>query len=223
MTVIDTLDFNAASDGAYSASAPWTIVGAAPTVGAAAAAHGAKGAQWATTGSSGRLQRDSGSNQTTLVLSFYARVDTFSSVNHYIAACYSLATGGSLQGDVRINTGHTVSIRNGSTAVATSSATLSTATWYRFEWKLNAAADTQELRCYVGESSTPLFTLSGAWSSDLTRVVSIGPNVAAAGGVISYDTIRVADDWTGAFAPPPSHTRFRYDGSTWVPMVTTIL
>lgn len=209
MTVIATLDFNATADGALSASAPWATNGVAPVVGAGAALHGAKGIAWASTGTAGRLTYDYGTNQTGLiVLSTYFRVDTLSTANHYINAVYNLASGGSLQGDWRINPAdQRVTIRNGGTAVATSSVSLAAATVYRAEWAINPTAGTQELRIYAGEGTTPILTLTGAWSSASTRVWSVGPNVAAAAGAITYDTIRVADTWTGplvGLGPPPS-------------------
>ena len=37
-------------------------------------------------------------------------------------------------------------------------------------------------------------------------VSSFGPNAAAADGAVDYDTLRVADDWTGSFVNPPLPT-----------------
>lgn len=205
MTVLETLDADALSDGTFSPSAPWSTNGTAPDVAAGAAIHGAKGIRWASTGAAGRVMYDTGSNQATArVWSFYFEVSTFASAHQYIGAIYSLTTGGAIQADWRINnTTRTVSLRDSTTAIATSAETLSTGVTYRAEWRVSDSAGTQELRIYTGEGTTPTITLSGAFSSSTARVFAFGPTSAAAGGAIDYDTIKYADDWVGPEAGTP--------------------
>jgi hypothetical protein len=117
--------------------------------------------------------------------------------NLYLARIYSLPTGGTAQGDFRVNTNGTVAIRNGNVAIATSTPTLSAGTVYRAEWRTNVTSTTQELRIYTGESTSPYITLTGAWSTATARTWAFGPADAAATGAIDYDTIKIADDWTG--------------------------
>lgn len=148
MAIISTLDFDSFAEAATVApSAPWSTNGVAPTATSAAAAHGARGARWASTAAAGRVQYDTGADQTGAhVLSWYMYIRDYASVNHYIAGVRSLTTGGTSQGDVRINTNHTVSLRNAANvAVATSSAMLAEDTLYRCEWRVHQTAGTQEL------------------------------------------------------------------------------
>ena len=222
MTVMSTLDFDAIAESAtVTVSAPWSTSGVAPTGVAGAAVHGARGARWASTDAYGRIGYDFGSNQSgPVVLSWYMQIRAFSGSSHYIASAHSLVSGGSLLGDVRINTvARTLSIRDGFTAVATSAATISLNRSYRCEWRINVSGTTQELRVYEGESSSPILTLSGAWTSNLNRVLTVGPNTAAAGGAIDYDTVRIADDWTGAFGAEVLVTAWRVRTLTgWEPV-----
>jgi len=220
MTVIERLDFDSLSDGDFTPESPWAIPGnaVAPTITSDAAIHGAKGARWATTSTYGYIYYGFGSAFTDKrVLSFYFNIRSFSSANHYVATAYDSAFTD--QGDWRINTGRTVSIRNGNTAVATSSTVVTTSTIYRAEWMVNPATSSQELKIFEGESDSPIIDLTGTWSSTTTINWSWGPSVAAAGGAIDYDTIKIADDWTGPENPPaekiPVLRRFRYNGTFW--------
>lgn len=222
MTVLNELRFDGLSDGNLTVSSPWSLPagGVVPTVAAAAATHGAKGCRWASTTAFGRVDYDFATAFTAArVLSFYFNIRTFSTVNQYVGAAENNHTSGTWRGDWRINTAKTVTLRNGATAVATSTATLAVNTVYRAEWKMNPANATQELRIYAGESATPLIDLNGAWSATDVQVFSFGPYVAASGGAIDYDTIKVADDWVGADAPPvvltPVLRRYRYNGTFW--------
>lgn len=201
----------------------WSTIGQVPVTASAAALHGDRGARYASTTTSGRMQYDYGSNQTArpVYVQTYFRIGTLPSVNLYINAVLSLATGGSLQGDFRVNTNGTVSIRNGSTAVATSTQALAAGTWYRSDWMLDDAGDTQELRIYAGDTSSAILTISGTWSSSLTRVVSVGPNVAAADGVnFDIDTVRLSDQRQNAYNPTAPVTAWsrKLANGTWAPV-----
>lgn len=209
MATLSTLTFDGQSDGVdVTLPSGWSTVGVVPVADDAAALHGDRGARYASTATSGRMQYDTGANQSgALWVQSYVRIGTLATANLYLGAVLSLATGGALQGDWRVNTNGTVSIRDGSSLAAggnnTSSAALAAGTWYRADWMLNDTANIQELRIHAEEAATPLFTLSGAWSSTLTRVLSVGPNAAAASGAnLDYDTVRISDAQLGAFAPP---------------------
>lgn len=105
---------------------------------------------------------------TTLVNSsirFYARISALPSVATYLATPLSTAT---IRAQLGINADGTVRIRGGAggtTLIATTTAALSTATWYRFEWQLNGTASTQALRIFVGHGTSPISgaDISGAF------------------------------------------------------------
>lgn len=231
MTVDSTYDFNALSEGAtVGTSGSWTTNGTAPVALAAAADHGARGARWASTGVAGRVQYDYTTAQTAraVVSSFYFNIRTMSTAAMYVGAVYSTPTGGVSQADWRVNTNMTVTLRNNTaptgtpslSAVQVSTATLSTNTWYRCEWKVSQVTGAQELRIYVGENTAPLMTLTGTYSGNATRVASVGPYAAAAGGALDVDTLRTADDFTGAFVgggggpTPPTPVTQTFDSQT---------
>ena len=101
--------------------------------------------------------------------------------------------------DVRINLDRTVSIRNGTSAVATSVIALDLNTTYRFAYKV-VPGQTQELRVYAGESTTPLLVLSGIVSGVGINRAYFGLCAASAGFSADLDTIRIADDWLAPYA-----------------------
>lgn len=217
MAVLSQATFEGQTEGA-SVTLPtgWTTVGQVPVAAAAAALAGTRGARYASTGTSGRMQYDTGANRTVLAIAARFRVGTLSTANLTVLSVMSLTSGGTLEGDVQVAPGGAVRIRNGSTAVATSSATLTAGTAYRIEWRLDTAADTQEARVYTATGTTPIITLTGAWSSGATRVAAYGPNSAAAGGTnLDYDDLTVADDWLTITAP--AATFFRLDTAGPVP------
>lgn len=203
MTVLATLNFDDQTEGsAVTVVSPWTLTagGTTPVATAAAAAHGAMGARWSSTSSAGSIYYELGASQTAKrVLSFYFKPNTFSTANQYVGAIFDVSSNN--QADWRINTNRTITLRNASVAIATSTATLTAGTWYRCEWSLDPTTSGQELRIYAGESATPLIDLTGTYTSTTARRLTFGPDVAAAGGAIDYDTVRVADDWVGPLAP----------------------
>lgn len=224
MTVLAEQRFDSFTDGAsITVSAPWSMPtgGTVPVASSAAAVHGAMGCRWASTSAYGRIDYDFGAPITAArVLSFYFVPRTFATVNQYVAMVEDNHTSGQIQADWRINTARTVSVRNAGTAIATSSATLATGTVYRAEWKLDPVAHTQELRIYQGESETALIDLSGSFTSTIAGVLTFGSYTAASGGAIDYDTVKVADAWTGPEVPPATPTPvlrlFRYHSGQWM-------
>lgn len=224
-TEIDQLLFDSMTDGSpVSLSGNWGLApgGVVPVASSAAAIHGALGCRWASTASYGRIDYTypGGPFTTARVLSFYFNVRTFSTSNHYIAATQDNHTSAQTQGDWRINLARTVSIRNGTTAVKTSTVTLNTGQPYHAQWKIDPVAHTQELRIFDGESSTALMALPGAYSSTTTGIMAFGPYAAAPGGAIDYDTVRIADDWLDPEVAPvqlvPVLRRLWFNGTQWV-------
>jgi hypothetical protein len=203
MSTIATLTFESGQTNGSEVvlTAPWSKFGNAPIASTAAAMDGTLGCRWTDTSTNGRIMYDTGLNQTgPLVLGFKFKINTFSTANHYIGSMLSLTSGGTPQGDWRINpTSHTVTIRNGTTAVATSDAnageTISSGTEYWAEWMVDPSSDEQRLRIYEGDETDPTIELAGGWGSEQTRVAAFGPNIAATGGAIDYDTITIANDW----------------------------
>lgn len=222
MTVLFEQRWDSFGEGAtVTLSAPFSNSGASATALTAAAHHGARGARYASTGTSGRQQYDFGSNQTGIrVNSFYFKINTFSTANQYLCNWYSLSSGGTSQGDVRINlTTNTIRIRNGTTATGSdSTGALSAGVWYRMEWLINTTTSTTEARVYEDETTNIVAQTSGTWTGTANRVMSIGPSAAAAGGAIDYDTWKGADNWVGAeVPPPPASTHYVRRSGVWVP------
>lgn len=206
MTPKTTLSFDSDVDGAAPVlPSGWTSSGSGPAfvVSAAAKVHGPLGLRLpAVTTSYRRLTYAETASATPWALSMYVTPRALSTAVMYIAAVYN---GASALGDVRINVAGTVTIRNGTTAVATSSATLAVDTAYRFEWKVTPTTG-QELRVYAGDATTPLFTLTGAFAGTTVTGFAAGLTGAAANYAADYDSIVVADDFTGPWAttPPPT-------------------
>jgi hypothetical protein len=203
MATIATLTFDSGQTNGEEVvlSSPWSKFGNSPIASTAAAMDGSMGCRWSDTSTNGRIMYDSGINQTgPIVFGFKFKINTFSTANHYIGSIYNLTSSGTIQGDWRVNpTSHTVTIRQGTTAVATSDAgagqTISSGTEYWAEWMVDSSSDTQMLRIYEGEETNPSIELAGGWASEQSRVFAFGPHVAATGGAIDYDTITIADDW----------------------------
>ncbi len=188
-------------------SAPWSISGTAPTALGSSSMHGAVGVYWDDLTAGRRIQYDYGSNITTvpIMASGYFRVKAWpTSANLCLCMITSLASGGTVQADIRIDAGtHTMSMRNGGSVVATSptSQPISIDTYYRFSWTVDDTANTQELRVFFDDFSETKFTLTGAYSGTLTRVVGFGSYLAAAGGELEMDTLRLDSSWPGPYAP----------------------
>jgi hypothetical protein len=155
------------------------------------------GIYYASTATAGRVQYDYGSNQTSgpVVMAQDFRMPTFSSTLEYLNGVLSLVSGGTSQGDWRINVDRTVTIRNGASAATTSTEVLTANTWYHSEWKVDDPNNTQTLRIYIAGSTVPFLEISGTYTGVLTRVPHFGPAAAAAAGVLDMDNFQIANDW----------------------------
>ena len=184
--------------GALGLTSPWGINGAPAFVGSSAAAvHGSIGARL--TNSSGYSQLEYNATDTAdRVYSHYLTLRTVS--NAFL--CGSIFDGATGKASWRINADRTVAIRNASNvAIATSTQTIPLDVAHRIAWRINAAG-TQELRVYAGESTTPLFALTGACGSGQRTSWRFGVTAASAGNTIDIDTVRVGSDWMAPYGTP---------------------
>lgn len=192
MTLLSTYNFEGQTDGANAAaSSPWEIgTGTTPiVVENDAAVHGTVGGRISAATSYRAIAWVESVTTAARIIDAYITPRAVSA-NAPVLACHDDATQ---RGDVRINAARTVSIRNGTSAVATSSEVLALDTTYRFAWRISTTG--QELRVYEGESTTPLFTLTGVLSNAQHTSLRCGLSAASAGYSGDFDTIRIADDW----------------------------
>lgn len=198
MTLLSTYNFEGQTDGANAAaSSPWEIgTGTTPiVVENDAAVHGSVGGRISAAASYRAIAWVEAQTSAARVIDVYIVLKAISA-NASIIACHDGATQ---RGDVRITSSRTVQLRNGTSAVATSSEVLSLDTVYRFSWWFSSTG--QELRVYEGESSTPLFTLTGAVTNALHTSLRAGLAAASSGFSLDFDTIRIADDWLAPVNP----------------------
>lgn len=153
---------------------------------------------------------------------FYFKVPELPGSNLYIATNTS---GASARADMRINTNGTVSVRNGFSAVWTSTAAVTAGQWARFEWRLSATAGTQEARLFTGAqlhgpSNNPTDS-SGSVTFDAGTFTNTGV------GIIQNTTARVFIDdvknddstWPGPATVPNQAPIVTYPANTQMPGV----
>ena len=218
--LLSTYDFEGQTPGAQvTASAPWSLPAgsSAPLVASATeAVHGALGGLLTADASFRQLWFTEAQNADVRVADMYLTLRTAPADNTYPVRCLegTSAAPGAARGDVRINTNRTVTIRAGSTAVATSTAALEVGVGYRFAWHVGPAG--QELRVYEGDNIDPAFTLSHGTGFASHSALVFGV-VAAATVTLGMDTVRVADDWLAPAGTPltklPTPTGFTLVGS----------
>lgn len=220
MTLLSTFDFEGQTAGAnVAASSPWQMSSSSGvmTIASAAAVHGTVGGRINNTASYRAVGYVEAAGTATRVIDAYITPRAIPA-NAYVMA---LMDGTTSRGDVRINTNGTVSIRNGVSAVATSTAVLDMNTPYRFAWRTSTSG--QELRVYAGETSVPLFTLTGALTSNSHTTLFAGLTAASSGTALDVDTIRIADDWLTPVAPSTplaTPTGFTFVASSGVVSIT---
>ena len=212
MTELARYDAEGQTSGASaSASSPWSIgTGSGSLViNSAAAIHGDVGIRFASS-SYKTLNYTESSTAAARVIDFYFKVMA-GSANALICGLYDDATS-SFRGDVRVNAARTMSIRNISTAVDSTTVTITTGSVYRMAWR--TITGTQTLRLYEGNSATPLDTLSGSMTNGTHTRFLTGLIAASTGFQMDFDTIRIGDDWFDPIEEgSPSYPQQLFDGT----------
>ena len=197
MAILSMFDFDSQTSGAaVTASAPWAKLGATTMLASpAAAVHGALGGRIADPSSQCAMEWTEASTDAARVLDVYVTPHAIAGPTYVMA----YAAGAASLASARINADGTVAIRNGTIAVATSSATLDLGETYRIAWRVSSAG--QELRVYEGESEAPMITLTGAVTDATHTKLLFGLTALSSGAALDIDTIRIADDWLGPVNP----------------------
>lgn len=125
---------------------------------------------------------------------FYLRLPSATTADNTVVLCLDgsstvVAMAGVISGGaLRIWTGPGVN-------VGTTTATLTTGTWYRLEYRVDATG--QELRLYTATGSTPIETISGVITGTTApdRWRHGHPSAGKRGGVVDLDQINIADAW----------------------------
>ena len=122
---------------------------------------------------------------------WYVTFQALPASNTLIAALRAVTT---VRAEVRMNAAGTVTLRNATTAVYTSSATLSAGTTYRFEWDaINSTG--QQLRVYVGDSMTTVISSGNqTYNTGTHDRMSVGL-YASATWTLQVDDIETRDDF----------------------------
>lgn len=169
----------------------------------AAATHGSLGVDYTSLTTFGYSVFDNGSTIPIMLLSCYFEFPTaMPTINEYVNSVG--ITSGANNADWRVNTAGTVTIRNASVAAATSVPTLTTGTVYRAEWLVNSSTSTQELKIFVGESTTALIDISGTYTAGAPEFARFGIITASSATEMYIDTLRVADTWIGPYVTTPA-------------------
>ena len=190
MAILATFDFDSFTSGAeVSATAPWAKLGATSMIASpAAAAHGPLGGRIVDPTSQCAMEWTEAQTTSARVMDVYVTPRTIPAAT-YVLSCTDGATP---RASARFNADGTVSIRNVSTAVATSALALTFGVTYRFAWRV--ATTGQELRVFEGESETPLITLTGAVTDATHNKLLAGMPALASGAAVDIETIRIADE-----------------------------
>lgn len=191
-------DFEDQSDGTLTPPSGWSVKGTGTVVAAnAAALHGSLGLDVNASGTWVHVATDDVNTASDTVIDLYFRLTSLSSNSQIVSL---LDGGGTLLGNARVKASNSsLQIRNGAMAVDTSNFAVSTNTWYRLSWRINND-DTQEARIYLGESATPLDTLTGPLTNATSRAtIAIGAYFAGTVGHI--DTIRLSEVLLDPYSP----------------------
>lgn len=89
----------------------------------------------------------------------------------------TVLNGTTIVAQIRLNIDGTLSIRNGTVAVATSITNITPNRFFRLSWHVNAAGTTQALRIYTGTNlhgTTPTETISGVFNAGLPNRMQFG-------------------------------------------------
>lgn len=212
MTVISTQTFENGTNGSNltntllgANAAGWTLGagGQSGVYSTTAVTHGSLGVDYASGATFGTCSFDNGSTIAVMCLSMYFQFPTAMPTSLFYLNSIGI-TSGVDNADWRVNTTGTVTIRNNSIATATSVPTLTTGTVYRVEWLLNSTTSTQELKIFVGESTTALIDISGTYTAGPLEFARFGVIGASSATELYMDTLRVADAFPGPFVTTPA-------------------
>lgn len=133
----------------------------------------------------------------------YVLVEASPAAAMYVMGCNS---GGTIRAQNRINADRTITVRNGTTAVFTSTTVLATNTWYRLERHIDLSAGTQETKIFLGHDATELETSgSVAAPSGVTADrVAYGNLTAVTGTTVWVDDVTSNNGAGGDGFPGPS-------------------
>lgn len=129
-------------------------------------------------------------------VSFLRWYMTFQADPAAVTAIFSASSAGTLRAQVRINTARTLSLRNSTTTVFTSTAALAVDTLYRLEWDLDNTATTQALRIFLGDSSTVVENSGAQTYNTGTHDRFVAGLPAAATWTWQLDDLQIRDDFT---------------------------
>lgn len=203
MTVDIEEDFEGGSDGGAvtEANTDLSTINGSPTFDDAHVARGALAMRCAASSS----VVSGGRTYTTRAVTYtraYIYLESLPGANFFILGVQSSAT---IRAQVRIDgTGHTLTMRNGTTAIWTSSTVLSTDTLYRVEWLVDNTNSLQRLRLYAGHSSSPIEDSGDDTYNQGTHDRSNVGVVSSGTGTIWVDDFASGDE--GWFGPSQTGT-----------------
>lgn len=217
MAILDTLNFEGLEEGSVLDTAAvggtlsaWSVNSTTTNiiVRGQAAAHGARGIRITNPDSVANvtwMEAGAVAVSAQRCVSFYFRIDDSAAIQSYIGNVTNGLGVGSAVASWRINPDLTVSIRDqqvatGSPGNSTLEA-LSEDVYYRCEWMLRTNG-TQEIRIYIGDSTVPYLSREGDLTANLHDRIQVGIPSSPAPHILSFDSIRIADDWTGPFGAP---------------------
>lgn len=103
-----------------------------------------------TTATTAQARAPLGSLRSAFFARFYFRVSTLPPAASI--TMYAARSGATFRADIRLNPAGTLSLRDQNVTTQQSTATVSTGTWHRAEWKWDQTGNTQELRVWLGSN-----------------------------------------------------------------------
>lgn len=188
------------------------IGGTAPTFTTTGVHLGALAMQASASAATSYGQHTLGAARAISFLRWYLTFQAAPAATTYI--CNAMATA-TIRAQVRVNTARTLSMRNSTTAVWTSTTTLATGTLYRIEWDLNNTAGTQRLRIFTGDSVTAVEDSGAQTYNAGTHDRFLLGIPSAATWTWQADDLQIRDDFTpGPMGKSPPILRRPHRGLT---------
>ena len=127
----------------------------------------------------------------------------------------SVLNSSTARAQVRVNVDGTLSVRNGSTAVGSTTAVMNPNQWYRVEWVLDSGAGSQQLKLFdLHQTSVVSGGDTGAVTFNLGTIDNFRLGTTAASTAdFRVDSTRVDDtnSFIGPSVAPPSSWSYGYD------------